>query len=126
MIDLRQGDCLEVLKTIPNESIDLIVTSPPYDDLRNYNNTLNWNYEVFKKIANAIYSFTSTINTHTQKRVKEILNSTPTERDRLINIIRNALLTDEELDLSAMEEENITLYFPEPNKGQLSIDDPER
>lgn len=55
MIDLRHGDCLEVLKTIPNESIDLIVTSPPYDDLRNYNNTLNWNYEVFKKIANEIY-----------------------------------------------------------------------
>lgn len=55
MIDLRQGDCLEVLKTIPDESIDLIVTSPPYDDLRNYNNTLNWNYEVFKKIANEIY-----------------------------------------------------------------------
>lgn len=55
MIDLRQGDCLEVMKDIPDESIDLIVTSPPYDDLRNYNNTLNWNYEVFKKIANEIY-----------------------------------------------------------------------
>lgn len=29
-IDLRQGDCLEVLKTIPNESIDCIFTDPPY------------------------------------------------------------------------------------------------
>lgn len=30
MIDLRLGDCLEVMKDIPNESIDLIITSPPY------------------------------------------------------------------------------------------------
>ncbi len=30
MIDLRCGDCLEVLKSMPSESIDLIVTDPPY------------------------------------------------------------------------------------------------
>lgn len=30
MIDLRQGDCLEVMKDIPDESIDLLVTDPPY------------------------------------------------------------------------------------------------
>lgn len=30
MIDLRQGDCLEVMKDIPDSSIDLIVTDPPY------------------------------------------------------------------------------------------------
>lgn len=30
MMDLRQGDCLELLKDIPDESIDLIVTDPPY------------------------------------------------------------------------------------------------
>lgn len=30
MIDLRMGDALEILKTIPNESIDCIVTDPPY------------------------------------------------------------------------------------------------
>lgn len=30
MIDLRQGDCLELMKDIPNESIDLIVTDCPY------------------------------------------------------------------------------------------------
>lgn len=30
MIDLRQGDCLEIMKQIPDESIDLIVTDPPY------------------------------------------------------------------------------------------------
>lgn len=30
MIDLRHGDCLEILKNMPNESVDLIVTDPPY------------------------------------------------------------------------------------------------
>ena len=30
MIDLRQGDCLEIMKDIPDGSIDLIVTDPPY------------------------------------------------------------------------------------------------
>lgn len=30
MIDLRNGDCLEVLKTIEDASVDCIVTSPPY------------------------------------------------------------------------------------------------
>lgn len=29
-VELYQGDCLEVMKNIPNESIDLIVTDPPY------------------------------------------------------------------------------------------------
>ena len=30
MIDLRKGDCLELMKNIPDNSIDLIVTDPPY------------------------------------------------------------------------------------------------
>ena len=30
MIDLRLGDCLEVMKTIPDKSIDLVLTDPPY------------------------------------------------------------------------------------------------
>ena len=33
-IDLYNGDCLEVLKTMESNSIDLIVTSPPYSDQR--------------------------------------------------------------------------------------------
>lgn len=36
MIDLRLGDCLEIMKTILNNSVDLIITSPPYDNLRTY------------------------------------------------------------------------------------------
>lgn len=30
------GDNCEVMRTLPSESIDLVVTSPPYDDLREY------------------------------------------------------------------------------------------
>lgn len=30
------GDNCEVMRTLPGESIDLVVTSPPYDDLRTY------------------------------------------------------------------------------------------
>lgn len=30
MIDLYNGDCLEILKTIKDKSVDLIVTDPPY------------------------------------------------------------------------------------------------
>ena len=30
MIDLRCGDCLGIMKDIPDNSIDLIVTDPPY------------------------------------------------------------------------------------------------
>ena len=29
-VDLQQGDCLELLKNIPDKSVDLIVTDPPY------------------------------------------------------------------------------------------------
>jgi site-specific DNA-methyltransferase (adenine-specific) len=30
MIDLRQGDCLELMKDIPDGSVDAIITDPPY------------------------------------------------------------------------------------------------
>ena len=30
MIDLRLGDCLEVMKEIPDKSVDLVLTDPPY------------------------------------------------------------------------------------------------
>ncbi|MDE0643772.1 MAG: site-specific DNA-methyltransferase [bacterium] len=33
---LITGDCVEVMRSWPDECIDLTVTSPPYDNLRNY------------------------------------------------------------------------------------------
>lgn len=34
---ILHGDAIEMLKILPNDSIDLIVTSPPYDGVRDYN-----------------------------------------------------------------------------------------
>jgi hypothetical protein len=33
-VTLINGDCLEEMKDIPDGSVDLTVTSPPYDNLR--------------------------------------------------------------------------------------------
>ena len=35
--EIKQGDCLDVLKTLESESVQMCVTSPPYFGLRNYN-----------------------------------------------------------------------------------------
>lgn len=56
-------DCLEGLKKMEANSVDLTVTSPPYDNLRSYidKNTgkeCEWNFEVFKPIAKELYRVT--------------------------------------------------------------------
>ena len=38
--------------------VDLTVTSPPYDDLRDYEKSLVWNFDVFKQVANRLYDIT--------------------------------------------------------------------
>lgn len=43
------GDCLEVIANIPDSSIDLVLTSPPYDDMRTYGE--RYNGFNFKEIA---------------------------------------------------------------------------
>ena len=51
---LFNGDSAEVLKSFPDDSVDLVVTSPPYDGLRNYGfDDIGdaWNFGVFQKIA---------------------------------------------------------------------------
>lgn len=51
-------DCLDGLKQLPDNSVDLTVTSPPYDNLRSYGNTLEWSFEIFKPIAKELYRVT--------------------------------------------------------------------
>jgi len=48
------GDCLDVMKDIPDNSIDLTVTSPPYDNLRTYN---GYTFD-FEGIAKELYRIT--------------------------------------------------------------------
>ncbi len=51
-------DCLEGMKMLPDSCIDLTVTSPPYDNLRDYNNEVTWNFEKFKEIAKELFRIT--------------------------------------------------------------------
>ena len=48
-------DCIDGMKLLDSESIDLVVTSPPYDNLRTYNNSSTWNFDIFKEVANELY-----------------------------------------------------------------------
>ena len=45
---IKYGDCLELMKKIPSNSVDLVVTSPPYDNLRNYKG-YSWDFEGIAK-----------------------------------------------------------------------------
>ncbi len=49
-----EGNCVEVMRQFDNESIDLTVTSPPYDDLRNYKGFIF----PFEDIAKELYRIT--------------------------------------------------------------------
>jgi len=57
-IELLQGDCLELMKDLPDGSIDLTVTSPPYDNLRTYEGSLDWNENIWKQVLEQLYRVT--------------------------------------------------------------------
>ena len=59
-IKLMQGDCLERMKEIESESVDLTVTSPPYDNLRSYNgNNALWCQHVWEAVIKDLYRVTA-------------------------------------------------------------------
>ena len=41
MIDLRLGDCFDLIKELPDNSVDLVITSPPYADIVNYGKNIS-------------------------------------------------------------------------------------
>ena len=57
-IKLYNSDCLIEMKNIPDNYIDLTVTSPPYDNLRTYNNSLEWGEHIWKPIIQGLYRIT--------------------------------------------------------------------
>ena len=60
MINLMLGDCLERMKEIPDGSVDLTVTSPPYDNLRSYNgNNAQWCEHVWRDVIAELYRVTA-------------------------------------------------------------------
>jgi len=58
VINLIQGDCITEMQKMESSIIDLTVTSPPYDNLRTYAGTLDWNFDIFKQVANELYRIT--------------------------------------------------------------------
>lgn len=52
---ILQGDSAQILKGFPKESVDLVVTSPPYDNLRDYTGEVVWDFNCFKLIAKQLY-----------------------------------------------------------------------
>ena len=52
--NIYQGDCVEVMKRIPDNFIDLTITSPPYDNIRDYK---GYKFD-FESIAKELYRIT--------------------------------------------------------------------
>ena len=56
---LIQGDCIEEMQKLNEFSVDLTVTSPPYDNLRTYNgNNDQWGEHVWKSVIKELYRVT--------------------------------------------------------------------
>jgi site-specific DNA-methyltransferase (adenine-specific) len=56
---IHHGDCLDILPTIGAGTVDLTVTSPPYDNLRTYNGTLNdWTAEKWQAVIRELFRVT--------------------------------------------------------------------
>ena len=54
-VELVHGDCLDKMKLIPNGIIDMVLTSPPYDNLRSYNESLNWGEHIWKPVIEQLF-----------------------------------------------------------------------
>lgn len=53
---LIQGDCLERMKDISDGSVDMVLTSPPYDNLRTYSgNNVLWSESVWRGVISELY-----------------------------------------------------------------------
>lgn len=58
-MNLYNGDCLDIMKMMGDGTVDLTVTSPPYDNLRTYNGSLDdWTSEKWKAIIDELFRVT--------------------------------------------------------------------
>lgn len=57
-VELLNMDCLEYMKGMEDGCIDLTVTSPPYDNLRTYKDSLEWGEHIWKPILEQFYRIT--------------------------------------------------------------------
>lgn len=60
MISLRKADCSKALADVLSGSVDLTVTSPPYDNLRSYNGIADrWTEDVWRRVISELYRVTA-------------------------------------------------------------------
>lgn len=57
-MNLIHDDCLNYMAKMRDNSIDLTVTSPPYDNLRTYKNSLEWGDHVWMPVFKNLYRVT--------------------------------------------------------------------
>jgi len=58
MIQLIHGDCIDEMEKMDAGSVDLTVTSPPYDNLRTYEASLQWNEDIWKQVLEQLHRIT--------------------------------------------------------------------
>ena len=112
MIDLRKGDCLEVMKDIPNGSIDIVITSPPYnvgieynssDDNLDYEKYLEWIKTVFETIYSKLKQggrICVNVAMESNKRGKKYLANDINNIFEKIGYIRNSTIIWDKQNLS--------------------------
>jgi len=78
-LEIRLGDCFELIKELSDNSVDLVITSPPYSDIINYGKSVStkkpddyvdWILPLFKEIYRVLKpsgSFILNINDKTEK-----------------------------------------------------------
>ena len=45
---------IDGMKLMDEDCVDLVVTSPPYDNLREYNESSFWNWDTFTQVADGL------------------------------------------------------------------------
>jgi len=56
--NLIHDDCINVMQDMEPDLVDLTVTSPPYDDLRSYEDSIVWGESVWKTVIAGLYRVT--------------------------------------------------------------------
>lgn len=55
MLTKLEGNARDVLKTLPEASVELVVTSPPYDNLRTYGGHNEFDWDCFTEVARELF-----------------------------------------------------------------------
>lgn len=60
-IRIYNENCIDVMQRLKvnGEKVDLTVSSPPYDNLRSYHNSSEWNFDTFKQVAQGLWDITA-------------------------------------------------------------------